>query len=205
MTERDDNLAFFSQGVEDCMDALYGAAIRLTRHSADAEDLVAEAVARAWSAIGTLTDRSRFRAWLFRVLHNCFVSDYRKKAVRPAESSLDAVFVDEGDGDLASLLNEQSDEFLNWWACPERSLFNKLLGERITAAIDELPEAFRMAILLVNVDGLTYDEAAEVLGVPPGTVRSRMKRGRTLLQKALWEHATEAGLTLADTMNGSTP
>lgn len=81
-------------------------------------------------------------------------------------------------------------------------LLNNLLGEKIMAAIDDLPKAFRIAILLVNVEGLTYDEAAEALGVPTGTVRSRMKRGRTLLQKALWEQAIEAGLTVGDNTNG---
>ena len=68
------------------------------------------------------------------------------------------------------------------------------MGEDILAALERLPEAFRIAVVLVTVEGLSYDEAAEVLGVPPGTIRSRMKRGRTLLQKALWQHAREAGL-----------
>lgn len=178
------------------MDSLYGVALRLTRNSTDAEDLVAEAVAKAWSAIDSLEDRSRFRPWVFRVLHNYFVSEYRKKSVRPAEIALEDIFVDEGEADVTSLLNDQSDDFLKWWANPEKALFNKLLGEKIMSAIDELPEVFRAAILLVNVEGLSYDEAAEALGVPSGTVRSRMKRGRTLLQKALWEHARDAGLSV---------
>ena len=202
MTEREDIRAFFSRSVEACMDPLYGVAYRLTRNSADAEDLVAEAVAKAWSAIDSLDDRNRFRPWLFRILHNYFVSDYRKKSIRPTLSSIDEQFADEGEGDVTSLLNDQSDDFLRWWANPERALLNNLLGERIMAAIDDLPKPFRIAILLVNVEGLTYDEAAEALGVPTGTVRSRMKRGRTLLQKALWEHAKEAGLTVGDDMNG---
>lgn len=93
------------------------------------------------------------------------------------------------------LLNDQPDEFLIWWANPEREFFNNMLGSAIISAIDDLPEAFRATIILVNVEGLTYDEAAEVLGVPPGTIRSRMKRGRTLLQKALWRQARDAGIT----------
>jgi RNA polymerase sigma-70 factor (ECF subfamily) len=111
-------------------------------------------------------------------------------------------FVDEGEADVTSLLNDQPDDFLRWWANPEKVLLNNLLGEKIMAAIDDLPKAFRIAILLVSVEGLTYDEAAEALGVPTGTVRSRMKRGRTLLQKALWEQAIEAGLTVGDNTNG---
>jgi RNA polymerase sigma-70 factor (ECF subfamily) len=194
MSVQTDVRTFFSRSVEECMDPLYGVALRLTRNGADAEDLVAEAVAKAWSAIDSLEDRSRFRPWIFRVLHNYFISEYRKQSVRPKETSLEGIVADEGEADITSLLNEQSDEFLKWWANPEKALFNKLLGERIVSAIDELPEVFRAAILLVNVEGLSYDEAAEALGVPPGTIRSRMKRGRTLLQKALWEHARDAGL-----------
>jgi RNA polymerase sigma-70 factor, ECF subfamily len=203
MTQHDDVRALFSRGVEECMDALYGVALRLTRNSADAEDLVAEAVAKAWSAIDSLSDRNRFRPWLFRILHNYFISDYRRKSVRPTETHFEDHFDDDGEGDIASLLNEQPDEFLHWWANPERVVFNNLLGEKIMAAIESLPEAFRETILLVNVEGLAYDEAAEVLGVPAGTVRSRMKRGRTLLQKALWEHAREAGLSVTANMDES--
>ena len=181
MTDQEDTKAFFSQQIEENMDALYGTALRLARSGADAEDLVAEAVSKAWSAIGSLHDRSRFRPWIFRILHNCFISKYRKKSVRPTESSYE----------------EGSDEFLIWWANPERLFFNSVLGESIMAAIAKLPDVFQSTILLINVEGLTYDEAAEALGVPCGTVRSRMKRGRTLLQKALWEQARDAGLSAA--------
>lgn len=172
------------------MDALYGVALRLAGSGADAEDLVAEAVTKAWSAIATLEDRTRFRPWIFRILRNCHISQFRKRSVRPAESG----YEDDGDDALATLLNEQPDEFLVWWANPEQNFFNDVLGETIMTAIQGLPDAFQMTIMLINVEGLTYDEAAEAMDVPPGTVRSRMKRGRTLLQKALWEHARDAGL-----------
>ena len=191
MTDHEDLKTFFSRGIEDNMDALYGTALRLARSGADAEDLVAEAVSRAWSAIETLQDRQRFRPWLFRILHNCFISNYRRDVVRPREDALG----DRDDEELATLLNDQPDEFLVWWANPEREFFNNMLGSAIMAAIDDLPDAFRATIILVNVEGLTYDEAAEALGVPPGTIRSRMKRGRTLLQKALWRQARDAGIT----------
>jgi RNA polymerase sigma-70 factor (ECF subfamily) len=190
MTANEDIRAFFSRGIESNMDALYGVALRLAGSGADAEDLVAEAVTKAWSAINTLEDRSRFRPWIFRILRNCYISQYRKQSVRPAESG----YEDDGDDALATLLNEQPDEFLVWWANPEREFFNDMLGETIMTAIHGLPDAFRVTIMLINVEGLTYDEAAEALGVPPGTVRSRMKRGRTLLQKALWQQARDAGL-----------
>jgi RNA polymerase sigma-70 factor (ECF subfamily) len=102
------------------------------------------------------------------------------------------------DGDVCSMLMNESDDFLSWWSCPEREYFNSLLGDQLAAAMAELPESFRVTIMLVNVEGLTYDEAADALGVPKGTVRSRMKRGRTLLQKALWKQAVEAGLATTD-------
>jgi len=192
MTSGEDTKAFFGKGVETHMNALYSVALRLTRKDADAEDLVADAVARAWSAIDTLQDRRRFRSWLFRIMHNCFVSDYRRRAVRPTETRY-VEDANEDDQDLCTWLNEQSDDFLVWWSNPERQFFNDLLGEQLLDAIDRLPEAFRTTVILVNVEGFTYDEAAEVLDVPAGTVRSRMKRGRTLLQKALWEQARAAG------------
>jgi RNA polymerase sigma-70 factor (ECF subfamily) len=198
MTENEDTKTFFSRGIEQNMDALYGTALRLAGTGADAEDLVAETVSKAWSAIGSLQDRQRFRPWLFRILHNCFISNYRRAAVRPKESA----YEEDGDGGVAALLNAQPDEFLIWWANPERQFFNNVLGSAIMAAIDGLPEAFRTTIILVNVEGLTYDEAAEALGVPPGTVRSRMKRGRTMLQKALWEQAREAGFAPSQTGTG---
>jgi RNA polymerase sigma-70 factor (ECF subfamily) len=190
MTENHDTKSFFSRGVEESMDALYATALRLTGAGADAEDLVAETVSKAWSAIDNLQDRQRFRPWIFRILHNCFISNYRREAVRPKESAYD----EDDDGGLVALLNAQPDEFLVWWANPERQFFNNMLGSAIMAAIESLPDAFRTTIILVNVEGLTYDEAAEALGVPPGTVRSRMKRGRTMLQKALWEQARDAGI-----------
>ena len=189
-----DRKQWFTQSIEVNLDALYGAAMRLTRSRADAEDLVAETVTRAWSALDSLKDRSRFRPWIFRILNNCFLSVCRKKSSRPQELS----WVDsdtEGMGaDITSLLLDQPDAFLDFWANPEEQFYNNLLGKQIRDAIAQLPPAFRITVLLINVDGLGYDEAAEVLGVPSGTIRSRMKRGRTLLQKALWRQARDAGL-----------
>lgn len=201
MTQQSDIRAFFSLAIEENVDALYGVAFRLTRQSADAEDLVADSVMKAWSAIDTLADRKRFRPWIFRILRNCFISTYRKKLVRPTEASFEDVFFDEGEADISTLLIEQPDEFLEWWANPEQALFNDILGKKIMLAIESLPQAFRTTVLLINVEGLAYDEAAEVLGVPTGTVRSRMKRGRTLLQKALWEQAVEAGVINPDNLD----
>jgi RNA polymerase sigma-70 factor (ECF subfamily) len=198
MSERDELKHYFSQCIEENMGPLYAMAQRLTANSADAEDLVADSVVKAWSAIAGLEDRGRFRSWIFHILYNCFISNYRRKSVRPAEMHYDENASGDEGQEITALLIKQPDDFLLWWANPERIFANGLLGEKIMAAIHSLPEAFRVTVLLINLEGFSYDEAAEILGVPPGTVRSRMKRGRTLLQKALWEHAVEAGLVQGD-------
>lgn len=187
----------FSRNIEELTGSLYRMAFRLTGNSADAEDVVADSITKAWVSFAKLEDRSRFKPWIFRILHNCFIDEYRKKTSRPSETAYDENYVDYGDEVLTIVFN-QSEEFLNWWGDPERDFANHLLGEQIAEAIDMLPEQFRVTVSLVNVEGLSYDEAAEVLGVPPGTVRSRMKRGRTLLQKALWDQAKESGLVKGD-------
>jgi len=197
MTGKEDIKHWFSRMVGETMDAMYGVALHLTGNRANAEDLVAETVSKAWSCIDSLEDRGRWRAWVFRILRNEFISNYRKKSIRPFEVPWSEEPGDDDDSNVASILLEQPDEFLNWWANPEKELVNSLLGAQIQNAINQLPEVFRMTILLINVDGLSYDEASVVLGVPSGTVRSRMKRGRTLLQKALWTEAQEAGLAVA--------
>jgi len=194
MSDRNGNKAFFSRALDEQMPSLYSVALRLTRNSSDAEDLVAETTTKAWCALDSLEDPARFRPWIFRILHNCYVSDYRKKAVRPAEAVYDELATASDDSEIAGLLIQQPDEFLNWWANPEQEVINQLLGKDLHAAIESLPEPFRVVVVLINVEGLSYDEAAEALGTSPGTVRSRMNRGRTLLQKALWHHARDAGL-----------
>lgn len=200
MPENNDIKRWFSTQIEQHMDSLFALAMRLTRNRADAEDLVAESVTRAWSAINSLDDPRRFRHWLFRILHNHFISEYRKKSVRPDEIAFEDLAPSDDAQEVAAILIRQSDEFLNWWANPEREFINSLLGENIRAAIERLPEVFRVVVILINVEGLSYDEAADVLNVSPGTIRSRMNRGRTLLQKALWEHAIDAGLISDKTM-----
>lgn len=191
---------WFSQRIEENMDSLYSLALRLTRNPADAEDLVAESVSKAWLSINSLKDKNRFRPWMFRILHNAFISQYRKASIRPTESHYDENTDTHDKEEISCLLIKQPNEFLNWWANPEREFSNQLLGNDIMKAIESLPEAFRVTVLLVNVEGFSYDEAARILDVPPGTIRSRMKRGRTLLQKALWQHANDAGLIENETL-----
>ena len=198
MTDQESAKRDFSDAIEKCMTSLYHLALRLTQHSVDAEDLVAEAAAKAWAGFGSLEDRSRFRPWMFRILHNCFISRYRRNTLRPVEMPLEDSGSDPEDRyDLCNFLLEQPNDFLVWWADPEKEITSRLLGDDILTALDALPEAYRTTVVLVTVEGFSYDEAAEVLEVPAGTVRSRMKRGRTLLQRQLWQHARDAGLIAA--------
>ena len=185
---------WFSQQVLDNRDSLYNVAYRMTRNSADAEDLVAETVIKAWDSILSLQDRERFRAWIFRILHNGFYSQYRKTANAPTLTQYEESDSGQESHEVAELLIEQPNEFLCWWANPEQNYFSDLLSEDIIKAIEDLPAEFQVTVSLINIEGFSYDETAEILNVSPGTVRSRMNRGRTLLQKALWQHASEAGL-----------
>jgi len=188
--------AWFSQQVTDNMDSLYNVAYRLTRNPTDAEDLVADSVTKAWSGILSLEDPLRFRAWIFRILNNSFISNYRKKVSSPTLTYFEDPNTNEETQEIATLLIEQPNEFLNWWANPEKRFFNNLLAEHILEAIESLPKEFQLTVTLINIEGFSYDEAAEILNVSPGTIRSRMNRGRTLLQKALWQHATDAGFEI---------
>jgi RNA polymerase sigma-70 factor (ECF subfamily) len=190
--ERTDDRHFFEEKVTGLLDQLYGAALRLAKNREDAEDLLAETVAKAWASRCSLKDPEKFRSWIFRILTNTFISDWRKRAVRPQSET----FAEHpSDAETAfSLFEELHQPFLLWWGNPEKEFLNKLLSKDIEKAVDTLPEAFRTVIVLSDMEGLSYQEMSEILRVPVGTIRSRLARGRGLLQKALWEHAKDAGL-----------
>jgi RNA polymerase sigma-70 factor (ECF subfamily) len=180
---------WFERTVVEILPDLFGAALRLTRNRADAEDLVAEAVARGWHHLDELADRSRVRGWLFRILTNTFLSARRTEARRGVHEPLD-----EETEDGFSLFEQLHAPVLLWWGTPERVFLDNLLREDLARALDALPEAFRVVIVLAEMQGCTYQEIADALAVPIGTVRSRLARARAILQKALWTHARDAGL-----------
>jgi len=183
---------FFAAEVERLADRLFGTALRLTRNRDDAEDLVAETVAKAWAKLPELRDLQCFDAWIQRILANTFVSEWRHRRASPEIAIEPGVEHDE-EGEPFSLFEKLHQPFLLWWASPEESVIAKLLREDIERALDGLPDAFRIAVVLVDVQGHSYPEAAELLGVPVGTVRSRLARARGLLQRSLWQHARDAG------------
>lgn len=185
----DPDRAFFRVEIERLMDSLYGTALRLTRNAADAEDLVAETVMKAWAHFDQLADRQCFHKWLLRILANTFVSNQRR--LRP--EAFEPLDIDSEDCQF-SLFEKMHQPFLLWWSNPEQELISKVLREDIEAAIDSIPTAFRTVLILVEINGQSYAEAADALQLPVGTVRSRLSRARSLLQRALWEQAKEAGL-----------
>jgi RNA polymerase sigma-70 factor (ECF subfamily) len=184
----DGDRAFFRDQLESLMDGLYGAALRLTRNSTEAEDLVAETVTRAWAHLGSLDDRQCFAKWIHRILVNTFTSNCRHNKAEQARR------VDLSQEEAFSLFEKIHQPFLLWWGNPERELINKLLREDIERALDALADGFRTVVVLAEIEGYTYAEIAEILHVPVGTVRSRLNRGRAMLQKALWRQAQETGL-----------
>jgi RNA polymerase sigma-70 factor (ECF subfamily) len=187
----DPDRAFFRAEIERLMDRLYGTALRLTRNPADAEDLVAETVLKAWAHFGQLADRQCFHKWLLRILANTFISNQRR--ARP--EIFDALEMDDEDCQF-SLFEKMHQPFLLWCSNPEQELVSKMLREDIEAAIDDIPTPFRTVLVMIEINGQSYAETADALRLPIGTVRSRLSRGRCLLQKALWEQAREAGLKL---------
>lgn len=186
---------FFERQIEHLADRLYGTALRLARNPDDAEDVVAEAVAKAWSRLDELRDVEHFEGWLFRILNHTFISLWRRRRCRQdRETRLDLSDPDDTGPAQFSLFEQLHQPFLLWWGTPEKQLLDALLREDIEAALDALPDAFRITMVMVEVQGYTYREVSELLDVSLGTVRSRLNRARSLLQAALWERAREAGL-----------
>jgi RNA polymerase sigma-70 factor, ECF subfamily len=182
----------FAAEIERVTDRLFGTALRLTRNREDAEDLVAETVVKAWAKFPELRDSQCFEAWIQRILTNTFVSDWRHRRASP-EIAIEPSD-DEDQGEPFSLFEKLHQPFLLWWSSPEESVVNNLLREDMEKALDSLPDVFRIAVVLVDVQGYSYAEAAEILNVPVGTVRSRLNRARAALQRSLWRHARDAGL-----------
>jgi RNA polymerase sigma-70 factor, ECF subfamily len=162
------------------LDTLYRVALRLTRDPARAEDLVQDAMLRAFRAWDRFEPGTNARAWLVTILRNIFINDYRRSRREPAAVQLDAIEPRLFFHDLAE-------------RDPEGEFFNELVDERILAAVDTLPTEFREAVVLSDMEGMSYAEIAQALGVPIGTVKSRLFRGRRLLQHALYDYAVEAG------------
>ena len=165
------------------LDQLYGAAMRLTRDPHDAEDLVQQTYLRAYKAWDSFKSGTNLKAWLYKILQNTFISTYRAKQRRPKTVSADA--------------NEEFslyDRLATAGASPEVEVLEALPDDEVKAALESLPDQFRTAVLLADVEGFSYQEIADITDVSIGTVMSRLHRGRKALQRALWDYARERGL-----------
>jgi RNA polymerase sigma-70 factor (ECF subfamily) len=169
------------------LDSLYAGALRMTRNPSDAEDLVQDTMVRAYRAFNRFEPGTNLKAWLFRIMTNAYINTYRKKQREPQKVSQDDV-------EEFDLYQELKNRDPNYEATPETLVLDSLVDSDIIEAIDELPEQFRMAVVLSDIEGFSYAEMAEIMDVPMGTVMSRLHRGRKALQKRLWEVAREQGI-----------
>lgn len=183
----------FQQDALPLLDSLYAGALRMTRNPADAEDLVQETMLRAYRAFDRFEAGTNLKAWLFRIMTNAYINTYRKKQREPKKVSSDEI----EDFDLFQELKNH-DPDINRSA--ESVVLDSIVDTDIIQALDDLPEQFRMAVVLSDLEDFSYAEMAEIMDVPLGTVMSRLHRGRKALQKRLWELARDKGIvkTLKD-------
>lgn len=182
----------FTEQAMEYMPALYTAALRMTRNAADAEDLVQETFLKAYRSFESFEDGTNLKAWLYRILTNTFINSYRASKRRPEKADVEDI----EDLYLYKRLNELPAPGVGRSA--EEELLQRITDDEVKQAIESLPENFRIAVLLADVEGFSYKEIAEITDVPIGTVMSRIHRGRRALQKALLEYAQAQGLVAAN-------
>lgn len=168
---------------------LFATARRMTRNTEDAEDLVQETLLKGYRAYAGFEEGTNLRAWLFRIMTNTFINKYRRDARRPDEVDLADV------EDLFLYRRLGSEQSSGAARSTEDEVLEALVDADVKAAVEQLPETFRVPVLLADLEGFSYKEIAEILDVPIGTVMSRLHRGRKALQRALWDYATRRGLT----------
>jgi RNA polymerase sigma-70 factor, ECF subfamily len=173
----------FNEEIIPHLDALYNFGLRLTSDPNDAEDLVQDTIVKAYRFFSSYEKGTNAKAWLFRILKNSYINNYRKNSKKPQEVDYDevATFYET----IRAERTETSDL--------EDKMFRELIDDDLTRALDSIPEDFRTVVLLCDVEDFTYEEIANMLDVPIGTIRSRLHRGRNLLKVQLMEYASRRG------------
>jgi RNA polymerase sigma-70 factor, ECF subfamily len=183
----EEEAARFEEDALSHLDELYRTALRMTRRAQDAEDLVQECYTKAFRFADRFEPGTDPRAWLFKILTNSFLNRYRKASREPEGTSIDEV----GEYFIYEQLGGSAQNVLSPSA--EDEALSQLMDSDVKQAIEELPEQYRLVILLRDVEGFSYKAIAGMAELPIGTVMSRLSRGRKLLQRSLWRHAVEAG------------